>query len=198
MKIETIVKTHAGNIVKYANNVKVVYNADAIGEVSDADGAYLVDRYPGQIFPAGKVVIPDPPLSSSKTPVDGSEAELLKDKLAKANLLINDYKAQTNQAKENERVWRMKCQELMDQVARLQNNLGATDKAEEKPMGRTKPPVEVDVDETEALKEKLTVKSVKELQIIAEELKLPVDEYRKLTKNKLVDYLIEKTTNAQS
>ena len=50
--------------------------------------------------------------------------------------------------------------------------------------------------DTEALREKLTAKTVKELIAIAEELKLDKTEYQKLTKVKLVEYIIAKSNNA--
>jgi hypothetical protein len=47
--------------------------------------------------------------------------------------------------------------------------------------------------ELAALKEKLTAKTVKDLQAFAVELNLPKEEYQKLTKANLVDYIIDKT-----
>jgi len=59
MKIETIVKSHFGQPVKYSNGIKVIYDTKGVAEVSSEDGKYLIDKYEGQIFSAGKVVIPE-------------------------------------------------------------------------------------------------------------------------------------------
>jgi hypothetical protein len=201
MKIETIVKSCANNTVKYSNGIRVVYDAKAVAEVSEKDGEFLLERYAGQIFPEGKVVKPVIVPSKSNS-VDGSEAETLRAQLQKANALINDYKAQANTSKDNERVWRTKCQDLMLENHSLKDLLGQPVKAEEKlaEIATLKPPEAdkvIDVETEDAvIREKLTKKTIKELTAIVEGMKLPVEEYKMLNKNKLVDYIIAKTTNA--
>ena len=201
MKIETIVKSCANNTVKYSNGIRVVYDANAVAEVSEADGTFLLDTYAGVIFPEGKVVQPVQRLAPAVGKAGGEEVGALKDSLQRANLLINDYKAQANTAKGNERVWRQKCEELIAENLSLKGQLGQPIEAV-KPVGN-KPVIERGktleqnvADDTVALKTQLEAKTVKELIAIAEELKLDKTEYQKLTKVKLVEYIIAKSNNA--
>ena len=190
MKIETIVKSHRGQIVKYANGIRISFDQSGVAEVSDADGLFLVNRYVDQLFPAGKVVQPATPLTPIINKADGSVVEELRDKLNRANRLVDDYKAQANSAKQGEAVWRTKCEELMGQITALKTGT------------KIQPPVkvkEVEKPTEQSLKERLEAKTTKELIAFAEELKLSKAEYQKLTKAKLVDYLINATTkNANS
>lgn len=204
MKIETIVKNHKNQTVKYSGGIKVAYNAKGVAEVSDEVGDLLISKYVGQIFSEGRAVEPmirTNPAVATKT-VENGVVQELRDKLQKANSLVADYKAQAGMAQENERVWRMKCEELMNKLLAIKEGATAVNE-------KTKPPVfpgdriekgtVSQIDDTIALREKLNAKNVKELQKIATELKLPVKEYEKLNKTKLVDYLIEQTTtNANS
>jgi hypothetical protein len=195
MKIETIVPLQKNTTVKFSNNIRATF-VNGVATVSEDIGDYLLSSYPTQIFPEGKVVIPEvvKPVAN-KTAVDGSEAELLKEKLQRANLLLNDYKAQVGQAKENERVWRTKCQDLMMENHLLRDQLGKPRSEDIK--------VDVKIDEEKAndettaeatsLKTALEEKTIKELTIIAEEMKLPAEEYKLLNKKKLVDFIIAKT-----
>jgi hypothetical protein len=126
--------------------------------------------------------------------------EALKESLQRANLLLNDYKAQANSAKSNEGVWRRKCEELMAEIVLLKGQLGLPIEAV-KPtvktvVARDKSPEQNAVADAEALKAQLESKTVKELITIAEELKLDKTEYQKLTKVKLVEYIIAKSNNA--
>jgi hypothetical protein len=196
MKIETIVKSCANNTVKYSNGIRVMYNANAVAEVSDADGAFLLDTYAGVIFPEGKVVQPvQRPAPVGKA--GGEEVGALKESLQRANMLLNDYKAQANTAKANERVWRQKCEELMAENLSLKGKLGLPiEEVKSKPViTRDKPPEPPATNDTDALKEKLGAKTVKELIAIAEELKLDKAEYQKLTKVKLIEYIVLKSNN---
>jgi hypothetical protein len=198
MKIETIVKSCANNTVKYSNGIRVVYDANAVAEVSDKDGVFLLEQYAGVIFPEGKVVQPPRPTAIKPS---GEGVDALKDSLQRANLLLNDYKAQTNTAKGNERVWRQKCEELMAENLSLRGQLGQPIETA-KPAGskpvieRDKTPEQKSAEDATALKTQLEAKTVKELIAIAEELKLDKAEYQKLTKAKLVEYIIGKSNNA--
>ena len=188
MKIETITPSHKGHSVRYSNGIEVAYDAAGIAEINDEDGEYLVEKYSDQVFPEGKVQLPTPK-SATPTEAKNSDAlEELRDKLQKANSLINDYKAQAGQAKEGERVWRMKCQELMDEVKMLRGQIGSSIKTEEMTRSSKK-------DDSIELKKQLEEKSVSELRKIVEELKLPNVEYKKMMKSKLIDLLIQVTTN---
>jgi hypothetical protein len=193
MKIETIVKNHKNQTVKYSGGIKVVYNAQGIAEVSEEVGDLLIDKYRGQIFPEGKTVIPmtrTTPAVAAKEAENGVVQEL-REKLQKANSLVADYKAQAITSQENERVWRMKCEELMNKLSAIKEGTAASAKTEVK--------VEkVVVDDTVALREKLNAKSAAQLKAIAKELQRPVKEYEKLNKTKLVDYLIECTANVNN
>jgi hypothetical protein len=196
MKIETIVKSYANQIVKFADGIRVTFNADCTAEVSEEDGKKLLERYTTQIFPEGKVIQPEIAKSPALPKVDKATINELQEQLQRANHLINDYAAQANTAKEGERVWRNKCTELLGQIKTLQAQLGQ--KADIKPDDAPKNESEKDSKKTEqvdaaALLEKLSAKTVKELQVIADELKLP---QKKLNKQGLVDYIIAATTNA--
>ena len=113
--------------------------------------------------------------------------------------MICDYKAQANTAKANERVWRQKCEELIAENLSLKGQLGLpieTVKPAGKPMiERSKTPEQNVASDTEALKVQLGAKTVKELIAIAEELKLDKTEYQKLTKVKLIEYIVLKSNN---
>jgi hypothetical protein len=186
MKIETIVKSHAGQAVKYSDGIRVQYDTNRKATVTEEVGAMLIEKYKGQIFPEGKVVVPMVRVMPEKpSAANVAVVEELRDRLQKANFLVNDYKAQLNTAKEGERVWRIKCEELMQEIA--SNKAVAPS---EKKLERQKTPA---VDESALLKEKLEAKNIKELQKIAEECKLPFAEYSKLNKTHLVEYLVEKT-----
>jgi hypothetical protein len=203
MKIETIVQSHKNQTVKYSGGIKVSYNAQGVAEVPEDIGDLLITKYRGQIFTEGKVVQPmvrTSPAAAAKEAENGVVQEL-REKLQKANSLVADYKAQAGMAQENERVWRMKCEELMNTLAAIKEGKAAS-------ASETKPPVfpgdraekgtSPQIDDTATLRDKLNAKNIKELQKIAAELKLPVKDYEKLNKNKLVDYLIQQTTNANS
>jgi hypothetical protein len=198
MKIETIAPSQKNIIVKFSNNIRVSFQ-NGVGEVSKEDGEFLLGKYPEQLFPEGKVVLPKATIPASKPSVDGSIVESLRNQLQRANSLVNDYKAQLGSAKENERVWRTKCQDLMLENHSLKDLLGQPVKAEEKKAEiEDIRPIEADTEivaktEAEMIREKLSGKTVKELTAIVEDMKLPVDEYKMLNKNKLVDYIIEKT-----
>jgi hypothetical protein len=197
MKIETIAPTQKNTTVKFSDGIRVNF-VNGIGEVSEHDGEYLLEKYVGHLFPAGKVVIPEVVKTLTKSSVDGSEAEMLKEKLQKANILINDYKAQVGAAKENERIWRTKCQDLMLENHTLRDQIGKIPAAIE-----TKAAEIVKTDEEKAaeaaqleaskLRERLEARTIKELTSLVEEMKLPVEEYKMLNKKKLVDYIIAKT-----
>jgi regulator of replication initiation timing len=191
MKIETIVKSCANNTVKYSNGIRVTYDGAAVAEVSEEDGLFLLEKYAGQIFPEGKVVRPVV-TPSKNTSVDGSEVENLRAQLQKANALVNDYKAQVGSAKENERVWRTKCQDLMMENTTLREHLGKPSKTEDVKEDEQKADEKKQA-EDDVVKAKLEGKTVKELTSIAEEMKLPVEEYKLLNKKKLIDYIITKT-----
>jgi hypothetical protein len=199
MKIETIVKSCANNTVKYGNGIRVVYDGNAVAEVSKADGEFLLETYAGVIFPEGKVVQPVQHLAPVGK-AGGEEVGALKESLQRANLLLNDYKAQTNTAKANERVWRQKCEELIAENLSLKSQLGQPIETV-KPVGgktvieRDKTPEQKTAADAEALRVKLGEKTVKELISIAEELKLDKTEYQKLTKIKLIEYIIAKSNN---
>jgi hypothetical protein len=60
---------------------------------------------------------------------------------------------------------------------------------------RDKTPEQKTAADAEALRVKLGEKTVKELISIAEELKLDKTEYQKLTKIKLIEYIIAKSNN---
>lgn len=200
MKIETIVKSCANNTVKYGNGIRVVYDGNAVAEVSKADGEFLLDTYAGVIFPEGKVVQPVQRLAPVGK-AGGEEEGALKDSLQRANLLLNDYKAQANTSKANEGVWRRKCEELMAENLSLRGQLGQPIETVKHAVGKTvierdKTPEQKVIADAETLREKLTAKTVKELISIAEELKLDKTEYQKLTKVKLVEYIIAKSNNA--
>jgi hypothetical protein len=187
MKIETITNTHKGHSVRYSNGIEVTYDAAGIAEINAEDGQFLIDKYIGQIFPAGKVEMPMTRTPALATGTKNTEAiEELKDRLQKANSLINDYKAQANQSKEGERGWRIKCEELLKENQMLRGQLTSETKADKK---------EEPKDETLQLREQLTTKSVRELQKIVEELKLPDVDFKKMNKSKLIDLLIQVTTN---
>jgi hypothetical protein len=91
-------------------------------------------------------------------------------------------------------MWRDKCDELMVEIKGLQVQL-AGQPAVDAPKEEVKELTEEQKIEADlaALKAKLEAKTVKELQAFAVELKLPVEEYTKLNKAKLVEYLVEKT-----
>jgi regulator of replication initiation timing len=195
MKIETIAPSQKNITVKFSNNIRVSF-VNGVGEVSEEDGEYLLDKYSEYLFPEGKVVLPKPAAPTKNLPVDGSEVESLRAKLQLANGLVNDYKAQIGAAKENERVWRNKCQELMLENHTLRDQLSAGRPIKEDKTDKTNVPDNTSKpDDTEAIRAKLLGKSVKELTTIVEGMKLPVEEYKMLNKNKLVDYIIGKTTN---
>ena len=189
MKIETIVKTHRGQPVKYAAGIRVLFDANGVAEINDKDGAFLIDKYAGQIFPAGKVVQPVAQVLPASNKADGSVVEDLREKLNRANRLVDDYKGQANTAKQNEAVWRTKCEELMGQITQLQAQIG---KKAVLPQPEKKEVV-IEKQTELSIRQKLEAKTTKELITFAEELKLSKAEYQKLTKAKLVDFLIAKT-----
>ena len=194
MKIETIVKSHADKHVKYANGVAVQYDHFGIAEVSDEDGAFLVEKYAGQIFEAGRVVQPAAQNVPVANPNTGAVSEL-KEQLAQANRLIVDNKAAAVAARDGERVWREKCEELIQKIQALEKQLQAkaavvAGGAEEKATAKEQQTVE------QTLEQQLMTKTVKELISIAQQMQLPTHEYQKLTRLKLVNYIISKTNNA--
>lgn len=192
MRIETNVKVYTNQSVKYTNGIVVTYNNNHIAEVSDEVGEFLIGKYVGMIFEAGKAPKPGM-VRSAPTKTDGGNAEL-KESLQKANRLVGDYKAQAQASKEGEQVWRNKCDDLMGEIKRLQILL-AGKPAEVAPLEEVKELTEEEKIEADlaALRAKLEAKTVKELQAFAEELKLPKEEYAKLNKAKLVEYLVAKT-----
>ena len=193
MKIETTIRTHANNEVKFSDGIKVKFDRFGVAEVSDAIGLRLLEKYSGTIYPAGKVVLPmerNQPIIKA----DSGAVEVLKDSLAKANRMIEDFKQQAIHAKEGEKVWRIKCEELAGIVEKLQGQLGQNIPLNTEPL-TAEEKIAADL---AALKQQLEAKTVKELIAFAEELKLDKAEYQKLTKAKLVDYLIEKTNNANA
>jgi hypothetical protein len=190
MKIETIVKNYAGQTIKFSDGIKVTFDANCLADVTPEIGTRLIEKYTGQIFLQGKVVQPMVRTSTVPPEITGKESSMvgeLREKLQRANFLLNDFKAQLNAAQQNERVWRMKCEELMQTTKAIPTKNTNTIPAENKK-------VENALTEAEALKTQLTAKTVKELQKIAEELNLSADEYLKLSKINLVNFLIEKTT----
>jgi len=190
MKIETIVKSHLGQSVKYSNSIKVTYDKKGVAEVSSEVGKYLIEHYIDQIFPAGKVVIPEP---SSIIPKKSDNGEILelKEQLQRANKLANDCKTQAQAAKDGEAIWRTKCEELLEEIKVLKGQ-----KPAEQPKELT---LEQKIkEERTALRLELSKKKLPELVAIAVELKLPEEEYKSLNRGKLIEYLISKTTNATS
>lgn len=186
MKIETVVKSHHGQPVKYSNNIRVIYDNKGIAEVSSEDGKYLIEKYEGQIFTAGKVVLPEKSAVISKTS-DNSEISELKEQLQRANKIANDCKIQAQAAKDGEATWRTKCEELLVEIESLKAQIP-----------EPKPRVLTPEEELAELKKQLEAKTTKELVAFAEEAKFPEDEYKKLNKTLLIEYLISKTTNANS
>jgi hypothetical protein len=195
MKIETIVKKRANQGVCYSDGIVVKYDNLCIAEVSDAVGEMLIEKYKGLIFPAGQ--IPKPAMVRSTPATDkktSSEAAELKESLQKANSLVASYKSQVVAAQAGENVWRAKCTELMKEIEALRaGNVANTAKVEDSPTATEKEPT-ADSD-AKMLRTKLEDKTVKELKTYAEELGLPVEEYKGMSKANLVNYLIAKTTN---
>lgn len=194
MKIETIVKSHLGQPVKYSNGITVTYDNKGVAEVSNEDGKYLTEYYQGQIFTAGKVVIPEAPLIITKKS-DNGEISALKEQLQRANKLANDCKTQAQSAKDGEGIWRAKCEELLAENKQLKaqgfitptNIINANQPLSSEEQAAV---------ELTALKKQLEAKTIKNLQGMAEELTLPKDEYKNFNKATLIEYLIGKTTNA--
>jgi len=108
----------------------------------------------------------------------------LKEQLQRANKIANDCKIQAQAAKDGESVWRTKCEELLEENKSLKAQIP-----------EPKPKVLTPEEELAELKTQLEAKTVKVLQGMAEELKLPLDEYKDFNKTKLIEYLISKTTN---
>jgi tartrate dehydratase beta subunit/fumarate hydratase class I family protein len=195
MKIETTVPSHAGHPVKYSGSIVVTYDSKGIAEVSEEDGEDLIEKYKGLIYPAGQV--PKPAMVRSVPTTSGKDNETvaeLKISLQKANRLVGDHKASADVAKNGEKMWRDKCDELMTEIKGLKAQL-AGKPAEDAPKEEVKElsaeeKIEADL---AALTAKLEAKTVKELQAFAVELNLPIEEYSKLNKAKLVEYLVEKT-----
>jgi hypothetical protein len=190
IKIETIDKSQANLTVKYSGGIRVTYS-NCVAEVDKAEGEYLLATYPTMIFPEGKAIRPKPAEPVVKAPT--GEVTDLKEALQKANHLINDYKAQANAAKEGERVWRQKCQDLMFENHTLQDQVKALQGSDTKAGDDVKKADAKPAGTPEALRTALEAKTIKELIVIAEELKLDKAEYQKLTRVKLVEYIIAKS-----
>ena len=189
MKIETTVKSHVNQTVKYSDGIRATYDNQCIAEVSDADGKALIEKYIGQIYEAGKVPKPGM-VRSAPVKTEGGNAEL-KEALQKANSLIADYKAKAQAALDGEKVWRNKCDELSAEIVALKAQLGVKP-ADIEPNQELSPEEKAVADQA-ILKATLEAKTVKQLLAYAVELKLPVEEYKGKNKEDLINYLINKT-----
>jgi len=191
MKIETNYKSFYNNSVKFAQGIRVQFDSSGKAEVSKEDGDFLIVYYPDWIFPEGQVpVAPVARQRNGNTPIakETETVEVLKERLQGANKLLNDTRAQLQRAQESERIWRMKCEELLR---------GTSDKAvkEEKVQAVVESKKD---DEDTVLRATLEKKTREELLNIAHELNLPESEYKQLNKARLINYLIKQSSNVNS
>ena len=208
MKIETITKSFLGQSVQFSAGVRAEFGYDGIAEVPDSIGEMLCEVYNTQIFPEGKAIQPPAAVRPNLTAQLNASTQELHDKLQSANRLVNDYQAQMNSAKEGERIWRTQCEEIKrenNQLRELISGAGLTLPENIKEMPRKHTFVRTDntvnttpdnpvKDDTTVMREKLEIKTVKELIEVAESLSLPIEEYKKLKKPELVDYILKKAT----
>ena len=211
MKIQTINPSQFNQTVKFVKGIKVTFH-NGVADIPDEDAKVLLEVYPEILFPEGQIPLPkverkrgdEGDLKTNET------IEVLKERIAGANRLVNDYKAQLSTAKDNERIWRSKCEELLKEnqslksgkVIQPENNELETklklleqenqELLKENAGLRTQLSKEKKEESNEEVIRSLETKTREELLQIAKELNLPEVEYKRLSKVKLMDYLISK------
>ena len=192
MKIQTINKHYAGRKIRFPKGIMVTFDNNCVAEVPDEEGKFLLSRRPNELFLEGKVPVRKVETEKPQLPKDGSQIEVLTERLSRANQLVNQLRGEVTRAQEAENVWRGKCEELFDKIKILESQ-----KLPDEPKTDEKGSEE---DEVTKLKKLLTAKKKDELVAMVEELKLPKAEWGELNKDKLVDYIVEKTNlnNEQS
>ena len=211
MKIQSTNKHYAGREVRFPKGIVVTFDSNCVAEVTDQEGKFLMSRRPNELFLEGKVPVTKTEIPKSQLPKDGSQIEVLNEKLGRANQLINQLKGDLARAQEAENIWRVKSEELLQEISVLKSqklpDKSKTDEpktdnkeSEEKETEPETDSKESEEDETTKLKKLLTAKKKDELTAMVEELKLPKAEWGELNKDKLVDYIVEKTNlnNEQS
>ena len=206
MKIQTINKHYAGRKIRFPKGIMVTFDNNCVAEVPDEEGKFLLSRRPNELFLEGKVPVRKVETEKPQLPKDGSQIEVLTERLSRANQLVNQLRGEVTRAQEAENVWRGKCEELFDKIKILESQkLPDEPKTDEKGSEDEGAGSETDEkgseeDEVTKLKKLLTAKKKDELVAMVEELKLPKAEWGELNKDKLVDYIVEKTNlnNEQS
>jgi len=219
MKIESRKKSHYGQTRKFANNIRVTFGKDGVADVSDATGQFLITRYPGLLFLQGSVPtsIPARVRGVGESPKTNETVEVLQEKLKSANHLLNDARAELRNAKDNEFIWRNKCEELLKfqgkgsatelqtklqdaylKIATLEEQNKSLLLAQMKEQPNESPEPMAQTKDDISLRTALETKTRMDLIVLAEKLQLSETEYKRLSKAKLIDYLIDKSKNANS
>ena len=183
MKIQTINKHYAGRKIRFPKGIMVTFDNNCVAEVPDEEGKFLLSRRPNELFLEGKVPVRKVETEKPQLPKDGSQIEVLTERLSRANQLVNQLRGEVTRAQEAENVWRGKCEELFDKIKILESQ-----KLPDEPKTDEKGSEE---DEVTKLKKLLTAKKKDELVAMVEELKLPKAEWGELNKYKLVHYIVE-------
>jgi hypothetical protein len=220
MKIQSSDKVHFGKTIKFSNGIKLDFDKNGVAEAGE-DGKFLLDKYKGLLFPEGKI----PTISKSESVVPKNIAnEELREKVAGQARQLESLKGELTKARDGERVWRNKCEELLKEkdvmvitnqklikendslkqdVEQLKAELKAipsndgTDgnkKDDEKDDEKNK----TSQDPEKELRKTLSAKSKEKLVEYVEELKFPEGEWRGLNKEKLIEYIVTKVNNTGS
>lgn len=218
MKIQTINPSQFNQTVKFVKGIKVTFRNE-VADIPDEEAKVLLETYPEVLFPEGQIPLPkvERKRGDREDLKTNETVEVLKEKLAGANRLVNDYKTQLTLAKDHEQIWRSKCEELLKENEALKSGYVPSQSAVEEELtsklklleqanqallaeveslkAQLGPAVKDKKDEKEGNNEvirSLETKTREELLQIAKELNLPEIEYKRLNKIKLIDYLISK------
>lgn len=208
MKLQTIKRSLWGQKSKFVGNVILAFDKEGTVDVPEEIAKKLLELYPTILFPEGEAPTESRPVRVRKDIPAGNTVEtieVLKERLAEANRLVTQFKAQADAAQDRETLWRQKSAELLKENERLKADLGALKKvetesdkndSESSDMNDASPTDKNKVPEhDEDLRTQLESKTKTELLQIASELQLPVEEYKRLNKTQLVEYLCKKAEN---